>query len=49
MEKMAKEKDSDMYCFRKIARYLDDLILLNGGDVMEKYAPDIYPDELVLN
>ena len=48
MEKMTKEKSPDLYRFRKVARYLDDLIIVNGGDVMEKYSSDIYPCELIL-
>ena len=48
MEKMAKAKNPDIYRFRRVQRYLDDLIIVNGGDVMSVYAPDIYPSELVL-
>lgn len=48
MEKMAKEKNPDLYRFRKVNRYLDDLIIINGGDVMERYSSDIYPSELIL-
>jgi hypothetical protein len=48
MAKMAKTKNPDIYCFRRVQRYLDDLLLVNGGDVMDKYAKDIYPSELVL-
>ena len=48
MEKMAKTKNPDIYEFRRVQRYLDDLLLVNGGDVMDKYAKDIYPSELVL-
>ena len=48
MEKMAKTKNPDIYCFRSVQRYLDDLLMVNGGVVMDKYAKDIYPSELVL-
>ena len=48
MERMAKKKNPDVYRFRKVARYLDDLIIIGGGDVMEKYISEIYPRELVL-
>ena len=45
---MAKQKNPDVYRFKRLARYLDDLIIFNGGDVMGKYSQDIYPEELVL-
>ena len=49
MEKMSKAKNPDIYCFRRrVQRYLDDLLLVNGGNVMDKYAKDIYPSGLVL-
>ena len=48
MEKMAKAKNPDIYYLRRVQRYLDDLLLVNGGDFMDKYAKDIYPSELVL-
>ena len=48
MDKMAKGKNPDIYRFRRIARYLDDLLIVNGGDVMGQYVPDIYPPELIL-
>ena len=48
MEKMTKKKISGIYSFRRVQRYLDDLLLINGGDVMNKYTMDIYPPELAL-
>ena len=46
MAKMTRKKISDIYSFRRVQRYLDDLLLINGGDVMDKYTMNIYPPEL---
>ena len=34
--------------FRSCSRYIDDLLMINNGDLMKKYMNDIYPKELVL-
>ena len=34
--------------FRSCCRYIDDLLMINNGDLMKKYMSDIYPKELVL-
>ncbi len=34
--------------FRSCSRYIDDLLVINNADQMNKYMSDIYPKELIL-
>ena len=49
LEKLSKK---DIFLARKFSnsyRYIDDLLMFNNDDLMNKYKYEIYPKELILN